>query len=234
MDMFDGIIIGVVILSGIFASYRGLVRELLGLASWILAALGALYSLEYLRPSMYKVITNPTIADIVSVSVVALVILVICTLFNAYITSKLRKSSLSGLDRMLGFGFGLLRGALLIIVIYMACLFLNTKSVEDFKQANNTLPYIKSSAEMLEKMLPPSLIETLKGTAAATKSDEPAKKQKVRERGTATPITPTAAEAAKTAPDSSATAPAAAPAYDDKERHDLDELILEIEEEKKS
>ena len=118
MTLIDAVVLLIILISGIFALYRGLVRELLGLTAWVLAAFGALYGLTYVRPLFRKLISNTTIADIIAAAVIALVILVICTLINAHITTKLRQSALSGLDRLLGFFFGILRGALFVIIIY--------------------------------------------------------------------------------------------------------------------
>ena len=42
----DLVVTAVVIISVIFAFYRGLLRELLGITGWILAGLGALWSYE--------------------------------------------------------------------------------------------------------------------------------------------------------------------------------------------
>ena len=121
--MIDLGIIAIVLISALFAMYRGLVRELLGLIAWVLAAFGAFYGLLIVRPLFRKMITNATVADITAAIVIALVILVVCTIVNAKINDKLRKSVLSGLDRILGLIFGVLRGLLLVVIIYFFAAF---------------------------------------------------------------------------------------------------------------
>lgn len=206
MGMIDIVVLLTLLISGIFALYRGLVRELLGLTAWVLAALGALYGLAFVRPFFRKIISNATIADIVGAGVLALVILVICTLVNAYVTSKLRKSALSGLDRLLGFFFGLLRGALLIVVVYFGASMLMSKTeMQKYEEKNFTVPFIQKGTEGLEKILPTSVVETLKQIESADETktlkdviDQEAEKKQEEEAS-----------------------------YDDKEREDLNALILE-------
>ena len=101
LGVIDILVIITVVLSVLFALYRGLVRELLGIAAWILAGFAALYSYGWVRPIMGKMIDNQTIAGVVGSLIVALVVLILMTLMNSFITSRLRESALSGLDRIL-------------------------------------------------------------------------------------------------------------------------------------
>lgn len=163
MGMIDLIVFSIVLVSGLFAFYRGLVRELLGLIAWILAAFGAFYGLILVRPLFRKMITNPTVADIVAAVVIALIILVICTIINAKINEKLRKSVLSGLDRILGFVFGILRGALLIVFIYFFIAFaLPAQTIEKYSNKNWSVSYLSKTIPWLEKLLPDSLVKGLR------------------------------------------------------------------------
>ena len=54
LGLIDLILAIVVVISVLFALYRGLVRELLGIAAWILAGFAALYSYAPLQPLMNK------------------------------------------------------------------------------------------------------------------------------------------------------------------------------------
>ena len=123
MGIIDFVIIGIIVFSGLFALYRGLVRELLGLVSWILAVLCGFFGMFLCRPLSTRFISNPQLADGVSAVVIALIVLVVCTLINAKINKGLRKSVLSGLDRTLGFIFGVLRGFIVVFGIYFFCVF---------------------------------------------------------------------------------------------------------------
>ncbi len=222
MGIIDIIVLLTILISVIFAFYRGLVRELLGLTAWILAALGALYGLYYVRPLFRKIISNPTIADIIGAGCIALVILVICTLFNAYITGKLRQSALSGLDRLLGLFFGILRGALLITIIYFsASLLIPKQDIEKYEKTNFSIPYIKKSTEILERLLPPTLMENIeKSGNHADSIKELMEHENLIEKST--PDKKIESEVEKEPLEERSF-------YDDKERQDLNDLIMGIE-----
>ena len=159
MGIIDFILIAVVLISGLLASYRGLIRELLGLIAWIFAAFGAFYGFSVVSPLFQKIILNPKVADIVAAIVIALIILVICTIINAKITEKLRKSVLSGLDRILGFAFGVLRGLLLAFVIYYFAEFaLPKETIEDYSDKNFSVDYLKKTMPFVENILPDDVV----------------------------------------------------------------------------
>ncbi|MDR2902572.1 MAG: CvpA family protein [Lactobacillales bacterium] len=168
----DIIVLVLLILSIIFAFYRGLVRELLGITAWILAGFGALYTYTFIQPYMNKLVGNETLSGIISAALIALIILVIMTLINAKITGKLRKSALSGLDRLLGFAFGIFRAVLLVVVVYiMASFIFPEKKFEAWNKENVSMPYIEKMAKFVQKGLPDSIKNNLK-----TQAEEPKKK----------------------------------------------------------
>ena len=83
MGVIDVLVIITVFLSVIFALYRGLVRELLGITSWIVAGIAGLYSYSWMQPLIGKVIDNEVIAGIIGSVLVAVGVLVFMTLLNA-------------------------------------------------------------------------------------------------------------------------------------------------------
>lgn len=174
----DILVIITLSLSVLFAFYRGLVRELLGITSWILAGLGALYCYVYAQPLVHKFIENETFAGIVAGAGISLIVLIIMTLINAKITGRLRKSSLSGLDRLLGFLFGVFRAVLLIAVVYIAAgLILPEKQLKKWEKGNWTMPYIEMSADVVRRLIPESFRKDLKDYEKGRLSEE--KMQKI-------------------------------------------------------
>ena len=163
MGIIDFVLIVIVLISGLLALYRGLIRELLGLIAWVLAAFGAFYGYSIIGSLFNKMISDPKVADIVAAIVIALVILIICTIINAKINQKLRKSVLSGLDRTLGFVFGILRGILLIVVIYFFAVFAMAKEkIENYADKNLSISYLQKLQPSIERMLPESLMQGIR------------------------------------------------------------------------
>ena len=175
----DLVVIAVVIVSVIFAFYRGLLRELLGITSWILAGLGAIWSykpfLEFFSDRVEKVQTWTISATITT----ALIILIIMTLINAHITGKLRKSALSGLDRILGAAFGVLRAGLLIVLAwtFMRQMMFPPQRQAEMKKQNMTIQYMDQGADWVEKLLPDSVQKEIKTAPEKLEKKEPIKPQ---------------------------------------------------------
>lgn len=53
MGLIDILVLATFVISILCALYRGLVKELLSISSWIIAALAALYGFTYLRPGVF-------------------------------------------------------------------------------------------------------------------------------------------------------------------------------------
>lgn len=158
MGIIDLLIIIITCLSVIFALYRGLVRELLGITAWILASVAGLYSYSIMQPIMGKFIENKILSGLLGSILIAILVLIIMTLINAAITSKLRNSALSGLDRTLGFVFGIFRAWLFITTIYIgASMICSPQQLTEVADHNYTVPYLEQSAHILEHIIPEAI-----------------------------------------------------------------------------
>jgi membrane protein required for colicin V production len=117
MNWADWILLAVLLVSVAFGILRGFTRELLGLVSWILAVTAALFlaptTLGWLEPH----IATPSLRIAASYALVFFVFLVIGSIVTAVVTSLVRKSPLSGVDRTIGGGFGLIRGVLVAVLL---------------------------------------------------------------------------------------------------------------------
>lgn len=177
MGLIDIAVIVTILLSVLFALYRGLVRELLGITAWIFAGLSGLYSYAFMQPLMNKWIESETVAGLTGAGIIALIVLVVMTIINAKITSKLRKSSLSGLDRILGFAFGVLRAWLLIGLVYIAAsMVMSDKQLAEVEKKNYSLYYVAKMAEVLERFIPANMKKDIKSYEQGRLKDKDIKK----------------------------------------------------------
>jgi len=167
MGIVDLVVISTIIISVLFALYRGLLRELLGISSWILAAFLALYSYQPMIKMLTDRVDNVKIWAITSSGLIALAVLIIMTLVNARITHSLRKSSLSGLDRILGVAFGIFRAALLIVLVWLFArqMAWTPKQMEIMQQHNISVKYIQILTDWTEKLLPEGVRKDMKRPA---------------------------------------------------------------------
>lgn len=116
----DAAVVVVLLLSAAVALMRGFVHEVLSLGAWAGAALATVYALPYVQPYTREVIAIPLLADIVSGVVLFLVVLVALSLLGRLVGGMVQRSGLSALDRSLGLLFGVLRGALIVSVAWLA------------------------------------------------------------------------------------------------------------------
>lgn len=121
MNWVDLVVLAVVLVSGLLGVMRGLVREVLGVAAWVAAAIAAspYGAFPYVAPWARQQFSDHGIADAVAFGVVFLVVLVVLSLLVGVISRAVRDSALGGLDRTLGLVFGLGRGAVLLVVAYI-------------------------------------------------------------------------------------------------------------------
>lgn len=120
MTWVDLVVLGVLAISALLAFLRGFVREVLGVAAWIGAAIAAIWAFPYARPKFRDWLGAPDLVDPVTFGVVFIVVLLVLLLVSGWIGALVRRSVLGGLDRTLGLVFGLARGAALVVVAYIA------------------------------------------------------------------------------------------------------------------
>ncbi len=119
MNYVDICVIGVVGFSAILALMRGLVSEVLSVGGWVGAALTTLYVFPRLQPYMRAHVEPAMLADGMNIVGVFVLSLVIFSVIAHEISSGVRGSALSAVDRSLGLVFGLARGALLVCLAWM-------------------------------------------------------------------------------------------------------------------
>ncbi len=110
----DIVILIVVLLSALIGLARGLVAEVLSLASWTLAFILALYLAPVLGERLSDDLANTRL--VIGFAVVFVTVLIIGAIVQWLVGKLVESSSLTGTDRFLGFLFGSARGVLVCIV----------------------------------------------------------------------------------------------------------------------
>jgi membrane protein required for colicin V production len=120
MTWIDAAALVIVALSAAFSMVRGFVREVLGVFAWIGAALAAFRFFPLVQPYVNSVLPMKNLVVYASMAVVFLITLIVLSIVSALIGGFVRESALSGVDRSLGAVFGLVRGAVIICLAYIA------------------------------------------------------------------------------------------------------------------
>ena len=119
MTGFDYVVLGIVGLSVLLSIMRGFVREILALASWVIAFIVARLYATDLIPLLPEAIPNDALKMLAAFLIVFLTTLLLCSLLAIALSQLFKKAGLGFLDRGLGAVFGALRGALVVCLLVL-------------------------------------------------------------------------------------------------------------------
>jgi len=148
LNFADWFILVVLIASGLISFSRGFTKEFLSLFLWIAAFIAAI-SLEFLAtPKIDEYIGNPEISKILSYIVVFVVFIFVGGMLIKFISKLIKWSGASGFDRFLGVIFGLIRGLVVLFVIFL--LLPSSLKTTDLISNSKITPLIEKYAPEIE------------------------------------------------------------------------------------
>lgn len=176
INVTDAVIVLVIVVSGLFAFFRGLVHELLSVVSWVGAALATLYGFPYAQPEARRLITIQLIADMAAGVAIFLAVFIVLAIVTRLLSRRVRDSSFGPLDRSLGLVFGLARGAVLVCVAWLALAWVLPREDHPAWIAEaRSLPLVERGGAALATLLPEHLrLPEGEGPAAAGGGAAPA------------------------------------------------------------
>ena len=118
MNLFDILVLAVVGIAAIGGFWRGLVQEVLSLASWVLAAFAIYYLHRPLTDALIVYLENETATSILAFALLLLIPYAAMKVIASNVGKASRNSILGPIDRVLGFGFGLLKGSLIVVLAF--------------------------------------------------------------------------------------------------------------------
>ena len=169
MNGFDLAIIAVIVLSALFAFVRGIVREMLALATWILGfVLAIAYSGE-----LSGLFSWVNIAPVGRQALAFLLILILVMIAGAILARSLagviRAIGLGFMDRLLGAIFGVARG-LIVVVMFALVAGVTTLPKQDWWQNSTLGPPLADAALSLKRYLPRAWADRLDFSPAGISS----------------------------------------------------------------
>ena len=160
MTWIDYAVFGVMAFSVGWGLWRGLVREVISLAGWVIAFLAANLFAGPASDYMPAALHSPQFRALAAFVCVFVGSLIVTTLVGVLLSKLAKAAGFGGLDRALGAIFGFARAAVLIVALALLAGLTSLPRQPDWKQSL-TGPWLAQGATALKDWLPPAFAERL-------------------------------------------------------------------------
>lgn len=143
MNWADWTIIGIIAISSFFSLRRGFMREALSLITWVAAFIVARLFNEALTVVLEPYIDTPSLRLMASFAILFIATLVVGAVVNNLVAMLVDATGLSGTDRVLGVGFGIARGGLLVVAL-VAVVGMTPATEDPWYQESRLIPHFKT------------------------------------------------------------------------------------------
>jgi membrane protein required for colicin V production len=172
MTAFDFGVVAVVALSTLLAFVRGVLRELIALASWVIAFVLAFAYGDQIAALLPKFEAAPAARPVLAYALIFIVMLVAGALVAVVVSKAVRAVGLGFLDRFLGAVFGAARGGA-VVMLFVLVAGLTALPRQDWWQNALSAPALATAALSLRPWLPPTWAERLDYSRAGRKPARP-------------------------------------------------------------
>ena len=173
ITLLDIILIGVMLISALLAMIRGFMREILSIASWVIAAGVTLYSFTKLLPLAKTYFNNDIVATAVVVGGTFLGTLLVVSIITVRFSDMVLDSRVGALDRTLGFLIGLGRGLIIVVVAFLFFAWLvPDRSQPEWIRSAKSRVVLQGTGDWLISMLPEDPENTILKRFKKPKPDE--------------------------------------------------------------
>jgi membrane protein required for colicin V production len=152
MNWTDYVIIVLLAFSCAAGLYRGLLREVVSLLTWLLAVLLAWHMAPLLEPHLGGALAGAAVRPWAARAIIFVVVMLVGAAAGALITHFVRLALLGSVDRMLGFLFGFLRGLVVLGLLAMLCHAVRL-SDERWYRDSTLVPYAEHAGNLLRALV---------------------------------------------------------------------------------
>ena len=141
--MFDIIILVLILISALFAFFRGFSLELLSISVWIISFFGSYAYGNNLINFFNKIVNNILISTAISYIIAFLALFVIFSFFTRKFSVFIKDSYVGLIDKSLGFIFGILRGYIIVGLCFFCFDYFYKGKRLEFIDNSKIIPIIK-------------------------------------------------------------------------------------------
>ena len=165
----------VVLVSMAIGIFRGLVREVLSIATWALSVIISMKYYTEFSGYLTGITDNETLRSGIAIGIIFIACLIIGTIISHLISTLVKSTGLSGTDRLLGFIFGFLRGALVVAIIALIVNFTDFSENNMWKNSIVT-KQIEPLSNWLKSFIPKHVMKKVTDNEANNVSNNEANK----------------------------------------------------------
>lgn len=119
LTTFDVIIISIILISSLMAFLKGFVSAVLSFTNWVVSFLLVIYVTPSVAEMLGDVVDSERTANIFASILIFITSFIILAIVNSQIVGLVKRAGVGGLDRTLGLAFGMVRGVLIGVFIFL-------------------------------------------------------------------------------------------------------------------
>src|SRR5579872_3399081 len=151
----DALIVVIVLVSVVYAAWRGFIWETLTIFSWVSAAFACLYFGPYVIPLMRSMVGESWLASLLAYASVFLAMFIPLAFVSHRFSETVKHSPIGPLDRAAGVAFGIVRGLVIVGMAYLAfTYFVPIRNQPRWLTEARLLPVVQSAADVLLTLVP--------------------------------------------------------------------------------
>ena len=171
----DILVLAVLLISALIAFLRGFIREVLTITGVVGGLAAAYFGGPLLQPQMrtwlgvepdiepqrlFGILPYDIVADALSYGLIFIVVVIVLSVLSHFLAEGAKNIGLGAVDRTLGFVFGLLRGIILLGLLYLPVhLFIDEESKAAWFGSSKTHLYLEQTAGAIAEFIPESAVE---------------------------------------------------------------------------
>ena len=183
MTGFDYVVLLVIAVCAIGGFFRGFVEEVLSLAAWCIALIAVHTLHEPLTNLLAPYLKNETGAGLLAFALLMIIPTVVARFAARTVGSASRNSLLGPIDRVLGFGFGAVKGFVIMVLAFSLVVFAydvvwGPDGRPTWISQARTYPFLNAASEELMTMIASRRTEAAEAAAGKTEDSAPKSKAK--------------------------------------------------------
>ena len=155
-NIFNGIdilIISIILISSIVAAFRGFVKEIFSLFSWVFSIIISFNFFTDFKIILAEYVNQKIIIDVIAFGLPFLISLFICHLISKWLSPKFNTSEVLFFDKFIGFIFGGFRGIFIVVLLFLGFKYLVGVNLPEWLIEAYCFPYLDTIGNILKEIL---------------------------------------------------------------------------------